>query len=1049
MSVPAQDTSLIVFGEFLTDLRRRGFKIGVGHYLRLQELLNKAGPESTPQDMKTLIYPLFATSEVEQEQFYRAFDNFFTIFKPAPPEPAKPGDGDEALLFQTPTLTRRDARRRRLYYLVLASLVIAVAGVAGLLLAPQQTSQLIGDDPAQQELPKKVTLSPEGGESPTPTPPAAQHEISRTENMLNFLRAVRYEIGLPMFFIMIITPLVLFLFYDQPLQGRRAGGRLRGRFNAALLWLVVVTYALRWYVYRYDPPRLERVLDYLPVDLIDLAVLTFFLFLIFYRRPPYAPQDRRALYERLRPFILGLAVLLSGAGFLFQMKQNRMALLAPLIFFLIYEWHRRRHRKLVLQKQRGKRPPYVWPVRVEAFAPKLYDEEGFYDVAREMRRRQAGEYVQLDVDATIRATVTSVGYPSFRYRLSSRPPEYLILVDRAGFRDHQAQLFNELAKALEREGVYVARFFFDGDPRVCCNEYSGGCVSLAELHSRFAGHRLLIFGDGEMLREPVGGEPAGWTSIFAEWRDRALLTPCAASEWGLREISLAQLFVVLPATLEGLLALVAHFEVLGSESVRAGWQGGAELPLSEVLNADSPGFIEELRRYLGEDVFQWLAACAAYPELHWDLTLYLGSLPEMGRDLIREENLLRLIRLPWFRRGSIPDETRWLLIRELERGRERAVRNAVIELLERNPPPAGTYAADAYRLNIAVQRWLLRRNPRQQWQALEALSAAPRVELERDYTLIRFLESSSSHVLSMVLPSRMRRIFYRDGIPAFGLKMGARLLLVALVTLAGFGMRELQREPAPEYATVSPPPRHVPTVIARLSDGRLKWVDEEGTVLGSPNPGDADFFVRGLDESNTEAARRENQEKISVAVELARDWKETNLSRRVSELNLDDLRDVRVQLAGPDAAVEVRLGKEEFGKRLRQALEVLDAQRSTPRGPYVTYVDVSQGKRAVVGTGSTAQYRPDDGVDTASVRGAVIDSDGKPIKGAKVTVDDAPEMSPVVTSGNGIFTLEELRKEDGSLVKLRVVKEGYQPNPYIEAFSLGGGPVTIRLRKIR
>ena len=68
---------------------------------------------------------------------------------------------------------------------------------------------------------------------------------------------------------------------------------------------------------------------------------------------------------------------------------------------------------------------------------------------------------------------------------------------------------------------------------------------------------------------------------------------------------------------------------------------------------------------------------------------------------------------------------------------------------------------------------------------------------------------------------------------------------------------------------------------------------------------------------------------------------------------------MRVQLAGEDAEVEVRLGREDFAKRFRQALEVLDAQRQTPRGPYIVGVDVSQGKRAVISTGSTAQYSPD------------------------------------------------------------------------------------------
>jgi len=152
-----------------------------------------------------------------------------------------------------------------------------------------------------------------------------------------------------------------------------------------------------------------------------------------------------------------------------------------------------------------------------------------------------------------------------------------------------------------------------------------------------------------------------------------------------------------------------------------------------------------------------------------------------------------------------------------------------------------------------------------------------------------------------------------------------------------------------------------PRVIARTSAGRLAWVDDDGVILGSASPGEQDFFVRGIEESRAEEALRQNRERVKTAVELAAEWERTGLSRRVSEVNLDDMRDVRVQLAGEDAAVEVRLGKEEFAKRFRQALEVLDAQRQTARGPFVTYVDVSQGKRAVVGTGAHARVTSDEG----------------------------------------------------------------------------------------
>ncbi len=152
-----------------------------------------------------------------------------------------------------------------------------------------------------------------------------------------------------------------------------------------------------------------------------------------------------------------------------------------------------------------------------------------------------------------------------------------------------------------------------------------------------------------------------------------------------------------------------------------------------------------------------------------------------------------------------------------------------------------------------------------------------------------------------------------------------------------------------------------PRIISRASSGRLVWVDDDGVLLGAASPDEEDFFVRGLDESRHPEAAKENRLRVGVARELTREWAQAGLTRRVSELNLEDLDDVRVQLAGPDAAVEVKLGKEEFGKRFRQALEVLDAHRQTPRGPFIVGVDVSQGKRAVISTGATAHYQPDSG----------------------------------------------------------------------------------------
>ncbi|MBA3320927.1 MAG: FtsQ-type POTRA domain-containing protein [Pyrinomonadaceae bacterium] len=145
----------------------------------------------------------------------------------------------------------------------------------------------------------------------------------------------------------------------------------------------------------------------------------------------------------------------------------------------------------------------------------------------------------------------------------------------------------------------------------------------------------------------------------------------------------------------------------------------------------------------------------------------------------------------------------------------------------------------------------------------------------------------------------------------------------------------------------------VPRAVARAQSGRLVWVDDDGVMVSHVSPNDEmpAFFLRGWDTTaETDAARAENKERVKKFLELMHEWEASALARRVSEVNLGDVRDVRAQLAGNDSEIEVRLGREDLTKRLRQALEVLDEQRATPRGPFITYVDMTRGKSAVVGS---------------------------------------------------------------------------------------------------
>src|SRR5262249_32666192 len=138
-----------------------------------------------------------------------------------------------------------------------------------------------------------------------------------------------------------------------------------------------------------------------------------------------------------------------------------------------------------------------------------------------------------------------------------------------------------------------------------------------------------------------------------------------------------------------------------------------------------------------------------------------------------------------------------------------------------------------------------------------------------------------------------------------------------------------------------------PRAVARTAAGRLHWIDDDGVLLGELNPTDAmpPFFMRGLSEEDSDTARHENVERVRNFLEMLRDAESAGIAERVSEINVNDLADVRAQLAGSDSQVEVRLGSQNLPKRLKQGLGVLDRQRQTPRGQSISYIDVSQGTR--------------------------------------------------------------------------------------------------------
>lgn len=442
----------------------------------------------------------------------------------------------------------------------------------------------------------------------------------------------------------------------------------------------------------------------------------------------------------------------------------------------------RRRRALVSAEDdaRKRTPPLVYTPKPPK--PPLFMSAEFFDAVRVAVRRQRMDGNRVSVERTIEATIAAGGLPTLRYEPASRPPEYLILIERASAGDHQALLFDAMAQRMRQEGVlYVERFFYERDPRLCRRE-QGGPTTIDELQRRFHEHRLVIFGDGDGLFDALSeAELAPWTSVFEAWDDRAILTATPVVAWGARERALGELFAMLPATPQGLREVVESFERGAAPDLRSWRQGEVERHWARRGQSD----VRALRASLDSRVWRWVCACAVYPNLHWALTLYLATLPELGGgELLREEHLLRVVALPWFRDGFMPAEVRALLVDELDESTERTIRRTLARLLELDPPDANTAAGRWHEAQMFVQAVLANPDDEEVRAALEArVRSLPRALLLRDPAAARRLREVRHKRLDR-LPKAARTLLYRDGISLFGARPWTRRTAGAATVLA-------------------------------------------------------------------------------------------------------------------------------------------------------------------------------------------------------------------------------------------------------------------------
>jgi esterase/lipase superfamily enzyme len=474
-----------------------------------------------------------------------------------------------------------------------------------------------------------------------------------------------------------------------------------------------------------------------------------------------------------------------------------LAALVPLVFAVLWLADSVTLRKAYLRRRPPDIPPQHLDIVARAGTHARFSAATFQRVARRLRARTARPTDRLNLEASIAATIAGGGeMPSAVYEVTRQTPEYLVLIERQGSGDQDAERLRDLIRRLE-EQLSITVLYYRTEPALLERETGGRYLTIEQVQAVYPEHRLLILGSGAEFLDAATRKPLASVEKLTHWSRRALLTPLPLAEWASEEFELAHA-LKLPigrATPEGLETLAELLALDGTEpdTLLDARGDGRARPLPEILRVRSQRFlytsppadlpvaqlIRHLRNMLDGPSFDWLAALAVYPAVQWDLTLYLGvMLPERSdgdpsrAPLYREDRVAALTQLPWLRAGIMPNWLRSALIHELEPTRADSVRALLRRLIDAATESSRQHADDAIKLRIARDK----------------LADPLAGELLEDEVLLDFLARGRIEDFALPGAGWLERFLPRGLLERIGLPALMASLVAGLYSVAAWGL---------------------------------------------------------------------------------------------------------------------------------------------------------------------------------------------------------------------------------------------------------------------
>ncbi len=477
-------------------------------------------------------------------------------------------------------------------------------------------------------------------------------------------------------------------------------------------------------------------------------------------------------------------------------------LAAVALFLWLHE--RDRERKAFLQQWETHLDLQPLRVHTRSEEDELFQSAEFSDLARELRRRRSEPTSQIAVEPSVRQTAENAGLFTAVHRQRRAAREYLVLFESKGERDQQARFWNCLMNRLVSLDVWVERYSFRGDPRLCDAPHKERAwVRLEEIAAQHPRHELWVMSTPKRFIEPTTRRPAPWVPALLRWPDRALLNISSESAED-REQLTALGFRISNPSVPGLTDLArdddaaavgqspsARYPLALEEDEMRWLQGPA--PRGEAGARELRSLDRQLRAWLGSNGYECLLACSVYPGMAWNLTLHLALAMVPGDE--REQTLLRLVRLPWFRHGRMPQWLRVFFTDKLE-----SVRHARAMVLLRdfiNRKAEAKTAREETGLDFAERE-------------IAAELGAQGMLPTRDYVFLLFLLGQKPRLQDLEAPAWLRYLLYPQGLPIMRVRRGLALLIGVFFSFATYRLAEqfAQARPVeakPVWQEVVPP----------------------------------------------------------------------------------------------------------------------------------------------------------------------------------------------------------------------------------------------------